>query len=105
MCEVRRDELNSIDEVEISINATKVYDTALSALLSLITLELEPLEERGFRNVVLDEKVGIDDEGGELVVFVTVCSAPPDDSKVESLTFPVMSVGKEHWRWKGEIEH
>lgn len=105
MSSVRRDELNAIDEVELSVEASVVYGTALSALVSLIMVELEALDERGFRNVILDEKVGIDEEGGELVVFITVCSAPPDDSKVESLTFPVMSVGSKHWRWKGEIEN
>ena len=101
MSSVRRDELNAIDEVELSVEASVVYGTALSALVSLIMVELEALDERGFRNVILDEKVGIDEEGGELVVFITVCSAPPDDSKVASLTFPVMSVGSKHWRWKG----
>lgn len=89
-CEHDEIELESIDGVELSVNARSLYEQQLLFLIATIRDDFEVVD-------VYSEEVSADDDG-DLCVYL-----PLRINDHLSIRLEICRIGLGHWRWMGEI--
>ena len=85
-------EMESMDGVELSLDARCVYENQLSFLISMIHDDFDTVD-------IYSEQVSTDDDG-DLCVYL-----PMRINDHLSIKLEVCRIGLGHWRWMGETVH